>query len=1503
MAASDQTYRSQKALDFVFAGTCILLLIVTIWMFVQDFQREYKQVQRDFRDVEQVMADRAVLDLAPDAEKLKQIAAAEDEVKQAREGLAKSKKEHADYVKKNFDGKSPEQLLVEKIKTDDTYRNIKADFDSLVSLYDIAVEERNAAISPSYSAQLTLEVTSLGTAVGELKKKLDKAKNDADIAKAKYAASEGPLKDAEDALGKKEDALKKMTQDFDRFAKLAEQKKWGLGDRFRSLPILDAFNSPIRIQQYVLEDLPINYSFKFVTRYDRCTTCHLGIDKGAYTQQALESLGAPKTEAQKAMRTELEKKLADAREAIKQRRDKSGGTYNVSPNDIQLTNLSLTPSQVMQYKAHPRLDLFVDGNSPHPGEKFGCTICHGGQGSATDFFNSSHTPNNSEQQAAWMREHHWHSNHYWDYPMQPNRFIESSCVKCHHEMTDLIRDGSRVEAPKLMRGYNLVKDNGCFGCHEIAGMKAGNRVGPDLRLEMSPPLEAFSPAERTKILSDPLNPPGTMRKVGPSLRRLSEKTNAEWLARWIRSPRDFRPDTKMPHFYGLSNNHPDVLPPDQKDLPDAEIQAVVYYLLTESGAYLKNQDRFRQANEFKQKELQELVKGNLATEPQIRELDEITLRLDRHGKVAPLPELPPEFNAKATPDQLRHGRELFSERGCLACHINEHTTVPMKTAGKPDLPAIHGDGQFAPNLTRIAAKLGTKPGDEASARRWLVQWILNPSFHFPRTRMPITHLTPSEANDVASWLLSQQVKDWPNAETPNVAKPDLQTLQNLATVYLSRSYTRSEVERFVKEGISAKELKDMGKPLDSDERELETTPDFAKSIENKLKMYVGKKAIGQLGCFGCHDIPGFEAAKPIGTPLNDWGKKDPERLAFEDVSAYALRNYQIVQGLTDKDGKPIMPDKPVAEGSKKTKELYEKYFFDLLEHHQREGFLYQKLSEPRSYDYQRLRAWDDRLRMPQFRFARAERREKETDEEFAARQQREESEAREAVMTFILGLVAEPPPAKFVHNPLPDRLAEIKGRQVLEKFNCGGCHLVRPGVYEFKLTDDQLEKLQANYKTASRTYNEDYFFADHNAWASSRQKQPDRIKAFGIRQEFAAREEGQPPEQTVFPSEALRFPGTDAKGKPALNDIRAFSVAMSIPALDKLLTKSDEFGGTFANLLAAYLTKKDRQIYGDDAKARPAVPPSLLRQGEKTQPIWLFSFLRDPFPIRPVTVLRMPKFNMSDEDAQAIVNYFASVTKMDNPGIGLESPYFHSPEREESYIREQTRLYIQQLGKTKVAGKDKTMLQLRLDEMQPIWEDVLRSQLVDAQSRLRGAEVSLKLAEEDEMKETDPAKKQTKAEGVKVAKATLEAAQKAVEEAQARVDKKDFTALRRTWEEKEAYLSDGFKLLANPDVCLKCHSIGSQKIQGAQGPPLELSYNRLRPDWVFKWLSYPQRFMYYATPMPTNFPNGTPGFPHIFSGTTPMQIQAARDALMNYPQVIDLPASRYRPVTVAGGAK
>src|SRR5206468_598353 len=136
---------------------------------------------------------------------------------------------------------------------------------------------------------------------------------------------------------------------------------------------------------------------------------------------------------------------------------------------------------------------------------------------------------------------------------------------------------------------------------------------------------------------------------------------------------------------------------------------------------------------------------------------------------------------------------------------------------------------------------------------------LNPTIHSPRTRMPSVQLTPDDANDIAAWLLAQS-SDWKG--TP-VERPTTDTLKALARVWLEKTLTRSEIKQALDEGqgFSAEML--ATRPSDADERYLAGPID-----DGKLMMYVGKKAINNYGCFGCHTIPNFESAKPIGTGLN-----------------------------------------------------------------------------------------------------------------------------------------------------------------------------------------------------------------------------------------------------------------------------------------------------------------------------------------------------------------------------------------------------------------------------------------------------------------------------------------------------------------------------------------------------------------------------------------------------------------------------------------------------------
>ena len=98
------------------------------------------------------------------------------------------------------------------------------------------------------------------------------------------------------------------------------------------------------------------------------------------------------------------------------------------------------------------------------------------------------------------------------------------------------------------------------------------------------------------------------------------------------------------------------------------------------------------------------------------------------------PKWPERFGA-LDQAKVEAGQALFDSKGCLACHQHAGTET-AKADAQPPLPAITGDSFFGPNLSRLASKLGTRAGDTESARKWLVQWLLNPKNHSPRTKMP-----------------------------------------------------------------------------------------------------------------------------------------------------------------------------------------------------------------------------------------------------------------------------------------------------------------------------------------------------------------------------------------------------------------------------------------------------------------------------------------------------------------------------------------------------------------------------------------------------------------------------------------------------------------------------------------------------------------------------------------------------------------------------------------------
>ena len=141
------------------------------------------------------------------------------------------------------------------------------------------------------------------------------------------------------------------------------------------------------------------------------------------------------------------------------------------------------------------------------------------------------------------------------------------------------------------------------------------------------------------------------------------------------------------------------------------------------------------------------------------------------------------------------------------------------------------------------------------------------------------------------------------------------------------------------------------------------------------EVYVGKNLIAHYGCYACHAIPGFEDAKPIGTELTEEGSKAVHRLDFGFIH---------------------LP-------------------------HTRQDWFRTKLHAPRIFDRDRARGWEEKLRMPNFRFSNRE---------------------LDQVLTAVLGFQQLNAAPSVVKELSPREAAIEHGRRIVKDHNCQGCHVI-----------------------------------------------------------------------------------------------------------------------------------------------------------------------------------------------------------------------------------------------------------------------------------------------------------------------------------------------------------------------------------------------------------------------------------------------------------------------------
>ena len=100
-------------------------------------------------------------------------------------------------------------------------------------------------------------------------------------------------------------------------------------------------------------------------------------------------------------------------------------------------------------KTHPENYLNI-----HDPEKYGCTICHDGQGRAVNFRDAAADDHSV----------------FWNKPLLRPPFIQANCYRCHVDVLN--------QTPAYNRGKNKFETSGCLGCHKRGGK--GGVQGPEL---------------------------------------------------------------------------------------------------------------------------------------------------------------------------------------------------------------------------------------------------------------------------------------------------------------------------------------------------------------------------------------------------------------------------------------------------------------------------------------------------------------------------------------------------------------------------------------------------------------------------------------------------------------------------------------------------------------------------------------------------------------------------------------------------------------------------------------------------------------------------------------------------------------------------------------------------------------------------------------------------------------------------------------------------------------
>ena len=354
--------------------------------------------------------------------------------------------------------------------------------------------------------------------------------------------------------------------------------------------------------------------------------------------------------------------------------------------------------------------------------------------------------------------------------------------------------------------------------------------------------------------------------------------------------------------------------------------------------------------------LQQNTSSELNVERQKAEIVGIVSYLWDKSQTADYPE-PPAGEAE-------RGLELIETVGCTGCHLLDSEAT--RDQYFPQINRLHG-----PNLIRTGNKV---------TAGWLYAWIKDPKQYAPDSRMPSLRLTDQEAADITAYLMSDRDPQFEGLELPPV---DQEVRDGLVLDYLQNTQT---IER------SVASLESMS------------------SVDRDV--FLGRQTIQKYGCWGCHDLAGFEDAKPIGVELTEEGSKPLHQFDFGHLH-----------------------DIP----------------------HTRQDWILNKLLDPRRYDEgkEAVKTYGELLKMPNFGMSERE---------------------AQALVSLVLGFTKESANASRLAGQSTRSAALADGRNLITLYNCRGCHLVEGEGHAIRTSIEDVGLLPPNLAAEGARVKSDWLF-------------------------------------------------------------------------------------------------------------------------------------------------------------------------------------------------------------------------------------------------------------------------------------------------------------------------------------------------------------------------------------------------------------------------------------------